>query len=277
MLQVATEHSLRLGVVSFLNTSPLISGLEELDNLELIPKVPSELIGDLERGSVDLALASSIDYQKTKLPLNILNAGVLSSDGETLTVKLCSKIPFKEMDRVWCDTDSHTSVALLQIVMRRLFSKRIKVVPIDVSAFLKLDEEWPPSVLMIGDKVVTTPLPETFTYELDLGAAWLELTNLPFVFAIWIGNANLEQAKVEFAKMVLDRQRRCNAQRIEQIAFSSAAMQDWDSHKAYQYLSNNMQYICNDKHVESLELFYQFALEEKVIDKLKPLNFYSTL
>ena len=93
---------------------------------------------------------------------------------------------------------------------------------------------------------------------------------------MWIGHSNLEQIKVEFASMVLDRQRRCNAQRIKQVAFSSAAVQEWDPHEAHQYLSNNMQYVCNNKHVESLELFYQFALEEKIINEFKPLNFYPT-
>ena len=64
-VEVIKEECIRLGVVNFLNATPLIEGLEGVDDVELVPRVPSDLIGCLERREVDIALASSIDYQKS--------------------------------------------------------------------------------------------------------------------------------------------------------------------------------------------------------------------
>ena len=41
------------------------------------------------------------------------------------------------------------------------------------------------AMLLIGDKVVTRE-PRGMGFQLDLGAAWKELTGLPFVFAVWM-------------------------------------------------------------------------------------------
>ena len=117
-MQQVKQEILRLGVVNFLNATPLIDGIETTQGINLIQKVPSELVGCLERDEVDFALASSIDYQKSNKDFAILPVGALSSDGETLTVRLCSRIPFEKIAEVYCDIDSHTSIALLQIVLR---------------------------------------------------------------------------------------------------------------------------------------------------------------
>ena len=49
----------RLGVVSFINTLPLIDGLEQLRDVTLHHSVPSLLIDMLLSGEVDVALCSS--------------------------------------------------------------------------------------------------------------------------------------------------------------------------------------------------------------------------
>ncbi|HIB49918.1 MAG TPA: hypothetical protein EYO40_01285, partial [Phycisphaerales bacterium] len=105
-MQQVKQEILRLGVVNFLNASPLIDGIDSVKGINLIHKVPSELVGCLERDEVDLALVSSIDYQISKKEFAILPVGVLSSEGETLTVRLCSRIPFEKITEVHCDIDS---------------------------------------------------------------------------------------------------------------------------------------------------------------------------
>ena len=79
MLQTAIKPNVCLGVVNFLNTTPLISGLEFVEGVEFVHEVPSELIGCLERHEVDIALASSIDYQRSEIDLRILPVGVLTA------------------------------------------------------------------------------------------------------------------------------------------------------------------------------------------------------
>ena len=272
MLQ-AKLHVLRLGVVNFLNATPLIDGIASIQGIELVPKVPSELAGCLERNEVDIALASSIDYQRCDEALAILPDGVLSSEGETLTVRLCSKTPFASITEVHCDTDSHTSIALLQIILKNKYGITPTITSCDVRS-LHDSKDWPDTVLMIGDKVVTSATDSVYPLQLDLGDAWYRQTNLPFVFAIWIGKANLHNDIVQRASMVLDRQRRCNAHRIEQVVSDNACSKGWDTKLACRYLTEHIQYSFTEKHRESLELFFTQAHSLGLLDAVKPMTFF---
>ena len=268
------SQNLRLGVVNFLNTAPLIDGISAIEGIQLLPRVPSELIGCIERDEVDIALASSIDYQRSEKQLRILPVGVLSSEGKTLTVRLSSTQPFENITEVHCDTDSHTSIALLQIILKSKYGIVPEIVPCDIRALYTSGSNWPETVLMIGDKVVTSASENAFPYTLDLGHAWYEQTKLPFVFATWIGTDDLDDAVVQRAAMVLDRQRRCNTNRIEQVVSEHAFERGWDVDVAFRYLTEHIQYSFSDTHRQSLELFYDLAHEVGALDTVKQLRFY---
>jgi predicted solute-binding protein len=268
------QQTLRLGVVNFLNTAPLIDGLSTIQGVELIPKVPSELIGCLERNEVDFALSSSIDYQRSQKQLRILPVGVLSSEGETMTVRLCSKQPFETISEVHCDTDSHTSIALLQIILNNKYGIDPKIIPCDVRALTTSHARWPETVLMIGDKVVTSAKGELFPFQLDLGLAWFEQTGLPFVFATWLGSETIKPSLVQRASMLLDRQLRCNKHRMEQVVSTYAPERGWDVEVANTYLTECIQYSFKDKHRHSLELFYSLACTVGALKEPKQLRFF---
>jgi chorismate dehydratase len=267
-------QQVRLGVVSFLNTVPLIDGLELVDGISLVPNVPSSLIGCLEAGEVDLALASSIDYQKSKESLRILKVGLLSSDGPTLTVRLCSRVPIEEVQEVHCDVDSHTSVVLLQIVLKDMYGKDITIIPTEIRELSKNTNDWPESILMIGDKVISSIGDSQYAHELDLGEAWKDQTGLPFVFAIWMGKPDLEQEVVQFASMSLERQLKRNLQRLEQIVSSSASTRGWNTVEALRYVGGTMQYNWSDRHASSLALFFHRANEIGIISKARKIQYF---
>ena len=274
MISLAEEKELCLGVVNFMNTTPLIYGLELNQGIELVPKVPSELINLVEQGEVDFALSSSIDYQQSSCDVSVLPVSALSSDGETLTVKVCSRVPLQDITEVHCDTDSHTSIVLLQIILQKQYGNSIKVMPKDLRSMIARNEDLPEAVLMIGDKVVTSDLTSSHPYEADLGAAWKELTGLPFVFAVWLGQSDLLSHKAKQAATAIDRQLRCNAQRIEQVVAKNAASRGWESNLALAYVTKHMDYSWTNEHEESLELFYKYAYELGLIEQNKPLAFF---
>jgi predicted solute-binding protein len=268
------QQKLRLGVVNFLNTTPLIDGITSCDGVELIPRVPSDLVSCLERNEVDIALASSIDYQLCKKQLTILPVGVLSSNGETLTVRLCSKTPFDEISEVFCDTDSHTSVVLLQVVLNYKYNISPKITPCNIRELIESNSKLPNTILMIGDKVITSASEGVYNYQLDLGSAWLEQTNLPFVFATWFCSEDIEDSLVQRANMILDRQLRFNTNRIEQVVSKYSPKRGWDVDVAYRYLTDHIQFSFSEEHRKSLELFYDLAFKIDAIDSIKPLRFY---
>ena len=121
----------RIAGVRFLNTVPLVEGLEQTQGLEWIRGVPSQLHTMLESGNADIALVSTIDAARSKIPLAILDAGMIGSEGATFTVRLFATCPPGELERVWLDTDSHTSAALCRLILARRFGVRPEFHPFD--------------------------------------------------------------------------------------------------------------------------------------------------
>lgn len=263
---------IRIGVVPFLNAAPLIDGISSIEGIELIPKVPSELIATLERGEVDVALASSIDYQRSSVELGILPVGVLSSDGHTMTVQLCSRCPIQDVHKVYCDSDSHTSVALLQIVLKNLYGATPEIVPTNFREMGECDSDWPDTVLLIGDKVITSHYESQYAHTLDLGHAWKEQTGLPFVFATWLCRRDFPTAQIRKLSMALQRQLAFNQHRIEQIVSSHAPKRGWDTSIATDYVTKHIQYRFKDVHVESLNLFYSLAMSVGILQIAHPIR-----
>lgn len=266
----------RIGCVQYLNTLPLIEGLRSWRDAEIITAVPSKLHGMLMRSEVDVALVSVIDAARvepaTQAAATLLPVGMIGCNGPTLTVRLFSSAPIETIDTVYVDTDSHTSVALLKVIMLKLFAKHVQTIDFDARERMALgtsaatsagNHEWPPAVLLIGDKVVTDAPPQTrYPHQLDLGAAWKQLTGLPFVYAMWMCRAGEEdRPAVRAASMMLDRQRRHNQTRMDWLVATHAAERHWPHEAATQYLGTYLKYDVDEPEMEAVDKFLRWAQE----------------
>jgi chorismate dehydratase len=280
-LTTPTQPSVRrrpihLGVVSFVNTLPLIDGLERLTDVELKFSVPSLLLDQLSSGEVDIALCSSIDYQRSPEPLVILPVGMLGCDGPTLTVRLYSMQPVEQIRRVYCDTDSHTSIALMRILLRELHGIEPELIDYDAREHVAENKpiDWPEAMLLIGDKVVTDSPPAVrYPHQLDLGAAWVEHTGLPFVFALWMARRDAPPEMLRSAAAVLDHQRRHNRERIDWMIHHKAKPRRWPGDLARDYLTDHIAYEFTDERRAGLELFFRKAHEHGLIATCRELDF----
>jgi chorismate dehydratase len=268
----------RIGVVSYLNTLPLIAGLEALESIELEHAVPSGLIDRLLDGGVDLALVSAADYQKSPEPLRIVPAGMLGCRGRTMTVRLYSRVPIPRISVVHGDTDSHTSVILLQVLLRERHGLAVEMVDFDARSIDLRDpaSPRPESLLLIGDKViVAAPDHREYPYQLDLGEAWLESTGKPFVFATWMCRRDLDEAaesRVRTAAAVLDHQRRHNRTRLSNIVHRHAIARGWPKFDADLYLSGMLRYEFGDAEAEGLRTFFAMAHRHGLLAQARPLE-----
>ena len=280
-LQRATaSRPIRLGVVSFVNTLPLIEGLERLRDVELRYSVPSLLIDQLTAGEIDMGLCSSIDYQRSAVPLVLVPVGLLGCDGPTLTVRLYSTQPLDRLRRVYCDTDSHTSIVLMRVLLKELYGLAPELIDYDAREHVAENRpiECPEAMLLIGDKVVTdSPLAVRYPHQLDLGAAWAQLTGMPFVFAVWLarrpGSAE-ETARIETAAAVLDRQRRYNRTRLDHIIHHRARPRNWPRDLIGTYLKSHVVFEFTRRRLDALELFYDKAYEHGLITERRALEFF---
>ena len=200
---------------------------------------------------------------------------MLGCDGPTLTVRLYCTGPIDRVTEVHCDTDSHTSVALLQILLRELHGIAPELVAFDARPRGPHDppRDWPPALLLIGDKVVTDSPPSArYPHQLDLGAAWVELTGLPFVFALWLARRDADPAVVAVAANVLDRQRRYNRERLDLIIERKARPRGWPVALAASYLKGKLAFEFTDARRRGLELFFDKACEHGLVDGRRPLE-----
>jgi chorismate dehydratase len=172
------ENSLegfKVGSVPYLNAVPLTRGLEE----QIVFAPPSELARMLQRDELDAALVSLTEVLLHDR-YDILDGIAVASLGEVKSVFLAHRQPLAEMGEIYCDTASLSSVNLLKVLLAENGLKpELRPLP-DYQTAPSLD-----NVLLIGDRALefarNSPPQELW----DLGAAWFELTGLPFVYAVW--------------------------------------------------------------------------------------------
>lgn len=265
----------RLLAVRYLNTLPLIEGLDELPGIELETTVPARIADAVARGEADLGLASLVDSVRTDPALALVPAGMIGCDGPTLTVRVYSRVPFKDVTRLHADTDSHTSVVLARLLLRRLHGADPEVVAFDARERVEADngriaadeDAWPETVLLIGDKVALDPPPEArYPHTLDLGEAWKAMTDLPFVYAVWMCRADeADSPRIATAVALLDRQQRHNRTRLGWIVQTHAEARRWPRDLAARYLSELLRFEVGPREREAAEVFLAMAGEEKLL------------
>jgi len=244
----------------------LIEGLDDPGVAVVSRDVPSRLLDGLVSGETDIALCPVIDYYRTDVPLDIVPVGGISSCGHTLTVRLCSRIPVNKISVIHVDSDSHTSVALLRVLMDRMYGLRPRLAEYDAAAGGDPSE----AVLLIGDKVITkAPNDRTYPHQLDLGEAWSFLTGLPFVFAVWMARRDADLGELP---RILEDQLRRNLHRLDNIADQHAPSHNWPGDLAREYLGQIMSYGVGPAELEAIERFAAEARRLGIIRRLRPLR-----
>ncbi len=182
------ENNFRIGSVPYLNAAPLTRDLPG----KLIFAPPSKLAEMLRRDELDAALVSI-----TEVLLNdrydILDGIAIASLGEVYSVLLAHKKPLAEVQEIFCDTASLTSVNILKVMIseKNLFPKFL---PLENYAAAK-EKDF---VLLIGDPAIEFQRAPHEHEIFDLGYAWSEMTNLPFVYAVWALRRGIENKELRY-------------------------------------------------------------------------------
>jgi chorismate dehydratase len=264
----------RVGAVGYLNARPLVHGLDRQPRFHLRYDVPSECARLLHEGAIDLGLIPSIEYLRGG-PYAIVPDLAIASDGPVASVSIFTTRPIADVRSIALDTSSRTSVALVRVLCARLF----KIEPTLESRGPDLEDMLRrcDAALIIGDKALFhAPLPARSSSaaaidKIDLGAAWQQLTGLPFVYAFWAGRSPaLSPDDVRALVTARDEGvRQPDALAREYLA----ATPEWQARGA-EYLRDNIKYYLGDREREGLQLFYRFAAEAGVVERTQPLGFF---
>jgi chorismate dehydratase len=171
-----TLSGFRVGSVPYLNAVPLTRGIEDQ-----VQFVPPSLLGNLLRtGKLDAALLSVTEALFND-SYDILDGVCIGSRGEVKSVYLAHTQPLEEVTQIHLDPASLTSVNLLRVLLAERGSHPDFIPLLDYDADL-----MPENVLLIGDPAIRYLRTHPERRIWDLGAAWQEMTGLPFVYAVWV-------------------------------------------------------------------------------------------
>lgn len=243
--------ALCLGVVPYLNVQPLIYDLETAyPQLRLVSAPPRELDRALSDGRIDLGIAPIL-AAFARPDHGVLPATAIACDGPVHSVVIASRQPLADLRRVYRDPDSLTSNALAAILSERCWGGRIEWVDLPDPA-PNGPEELPEATgaLLIGDRAMR----ERARYGeiVDLGAAWKEWTGLPFVFAAWVGRANLDTGGLTEALVSVHES---NAKRLDEIATAYDGLPDISIEQRARYLRENLTYRIGPRERQAIKRF----------------------
>ena len=181
---------IKLSAVAYHNTRPFLYGLRRsvlADQLEIQLDIPSEGARKLRTGQVSLALVPVGVLHSVPQARIIADWGI-GCDGPVRTVCLYAEKPLEELQQIWMDYHSVTSVRLLTLLLRDYWKLNPELVPAAPGFREKIGGTT--GGLVIGDRAMG--LEHKFPYVYDLGQAWKAWTGLPFVFAVWASTKTLD-------------------------------------------------------------------------------------
>lgn len=129
-------EKIRVGIVNYLNTRPLIYGLQRppiSEKIELTGDYPAKIAEQLLDDEIDLGLVP-VAVLKKMPEYHIIGDYCIGTEGEIASVALFSEVPVPEIKKVYLDYQSRTSVELLKYLMgeywesaRRWFRLKMKI------------------------------------------------------------------------------------------------------------------------------------------------------
>ncbi|MHB2153521.1 menaquinone biosynthetic enzyme MqnA/MqnD family protein [Calditrichota bacterium GD2] len=256
--------------VSYLNTKPLVYGLEKglvKHDFVMQKDVPSVCAERLLQGEVELGLIPSIEYARGKGGLKIVPELCIASRGAVKSVALFFNQDIRRINTIALDTSSRTSVALLKILLLEKFEIEPQFVPMapDLREMLQKAD----AALVIGDRALQYQA--SFPNHLDLGEEWTDMTGLPFVYAFWAGH-ELSLSNDEVT--IMQKSHEIGAQNIEKISreYAVGKAQSWQFYQ--EYLTRNIFYKLGEDEKAGLLEFYHYAFYLGLIEHIPELHFY---
>ncbi len=239
----------RIGAVSYLNTRPLLLGMELspfCDSINLVKSYPAQIAQDLLDDTIDIGLVPVAIMPLLSNP-QIVSKYVIGTEGKVASVALFSQVPMDQIEKVYLDYQSRTSVALAKLLIKNFWEKEVE--------FLIATEGYINEIsgtiagVIIGDRALASL--NRFEHVYDLGLAWKAYSGLPFVFAAWVANKPIPSEFIE----AFDAANEYGLKHLDEvIALIPATEQVYDLHK---YYTENISYELTPEKRKGLEKFLE--------------------
>lgn len=239
------QRKVRVGAVSYLNTKPLIYGIEKgmiKKEADLLIDYPSKIASMLLEDGIDVGLVPVAIIPQMK-EHHIISDYCIGSVGAVASVCLFSEVPLEKIKTVLLDYQSRTSVALLKVLIKNYW--KIEVTFEETSGHYQSQISGTTAGLVIGDRALEQRKISSFIY--DLGEEWEKFTGLPFVFAAWISNKKLDQ---DF----INRFNKANSFGLDKID-EVVRQNSYEVFDLHHYYTDCISFEMDEKKKKGLELF----------------------
>jgi len=252
------DRKIRVGAVNYLNTKPLLYGIERspiINQINLEIDYPARiaerlLLDEIDVGLVPVAILPLMkDYY--------LNTDYcIGCDGAVASVCLFSDVPIEQIQKVLLDYQSKTSVQLARILLKHYW----KVAPefAETSQDFLSQISGSTAAVLIGDRALRQRHISPYIY--DLGEAWKRFTGFSFVFAAWVSSRELDEPFAEAFN-------RANQSGLESIPLLLTGLHS-DFFDLRQYYTQHISYNLDENKRKGLELFLNYLKEFSLSSQL---------
>jgi predicted solute-binding protein len=268
-------EKLRVCAVRYLNTVPLVWGFlhgKQRDVFDLRFTLPSECADAVRSSDADIGLVPIVALARQH-DLVVIPGHGIACRGPVRSILLISKKPMEEISSFAADEGSRTSTILAQILLARRFGLRPRVRPYPP----KLDDmlDLADAALIIGDPALRID-PEGREWRgqplhiYDLGAAWVEMTGLPMVYAVWAVKklvADPGLTEVFAASAAYGRQH------IDEIVEAESKTRDLPPELVRRYLTRHIHFDVGEQERRSMEVFLRNAYELGLVEHPRGLRY----
>ncbi len=282
---------IRIGRITYSNIWPISHFFDEakfVNEVELIPQVPSQLNKQMANGAIDIGPISSFSYAEHADDYILLPNLSVSAHGKVGSISLFLKSDISDIANkmVALTNTSATSVNLLRIILEWFVGGKPKYISMEPN--LEKMMEVADAALLIGDDALLANMDNRVhnKYQLiDLGSEWLKRTNKWMTFAVWAVRREIIEKEPELLFRIYQefvnskKMGRSNLHVIieESISRFGGSKEFWENY--YKGLTHDF----SEEQMEGLSYYYHLAnklgfLEKKsqieVIDfsKLKITN-----
>lgn len=276
----------KISIVKYLNAVPLAWGIlegEQKESFDPVLSTPAECAEQLAKGSVDIGLIPSIEFQRIK-GSRIVPGPAVASLYQVRSVILVSVVPLWKVKTVACDSGSRTSVALTKIIFDEFYHIRPDFTPAEpnITSMLAHND----AALLIGDNALKfMEESDRFNIEsqkamvrlgseplevFDLAERWRFLTGLPFVFAFWAVREGFQDSGLVDR---LKASRDFGVANIPAIAEKYSESLQLKKESIQAYLEKNVHYYMDQTCLEALQLFYEKAARVGAIKSARGVQF----
>lgn len=246
----------RIVLVNYLNTAPLLLGIQEhlASEVDLMLAHPADCASIFLSGRADCGLIPVGALLGTDRWQTMTNFGI-ACRGPVKTVCLFGETPIASWDTVILDYQSRTSVLLAQYLMKEKGMAHIRYMPAKNDDYTS-DIKGTTGGLIIGDRAIDGL--SRFNHVYDLGEWWYDLVGLPFVFALWVSRI----PKNEVLEAKLDNALQAGLNNIDNcIKQYQSIYPDFDLRL---YYNTNIQYRIDTAALEGLNRFKKGLIKHEV-------------